>query len=148
MTRIIRKMIAAIVTPAAMVILSFVALAMSPVSASGTVATAAVSYSPMSGTGGSGINVSGILSALWNTVFKPIMDAITKGFGTIINDIATGFGGSISTMFTQWANSLYGIGIWAPVIFVLVLSAAGATLYFFLDVYGIERDALHGEEDI
>lgn len=148
MTRIIRKMIVAIVTPAAMVILSFVALAMSPVSASGTVATAAVTYSPMSGTGGSGVNVSGILSALWNTVFKPIMNAITSGFGTIINDIATGFGGSISTMFAQWTSSLYGIGIWAPVIFVLVLCAAGATLYFFLDVYGIERDALHGEEDI
>ena len=148
MTRIIRKMIVAIVTPAAMVILSFVALAMFPVSASGTVATAAVSYSPMSGTGGSGVNVSGILSAIWNTVFKPIMNAITSGIGTIINDIATGFGGSISTMFSQWTNSLYGIGIWAPVIFVLVLCSAGATLYFFLDAYGIERDALHGEEDI
>lgn len=148
MTKGIGKMIVALVSPAAMVILSFIALVMSPATSGGAVTTAAVTYSPATSTGGTGINVSGILSALWNTVFKPIMNAITSGINTIINDTASGFGGSISTMFAQWTNSLYGIGIWAPVIFVLVLGAAGATLYFFLDAYGIERDALHATEDV
>ena len=146
MARRIVKMIVAFVSPAAMVFFSFIVLFMSPGAAEGTVATAAVAYSPMSSS--TGVNVSGILSTLWNTIGKPIMNSITTGINTIINDIANGIGGSISTMFNQWASSLYGIGIWAPVIFVLVLGAAGATIYFFLDAYGIEKDLLHGEEDV
>ncbi|MDG7001872.1 MAG: hypothetical protein JRN15_22470, partial [Nitrososphaerota archaeon] len=45
-------------------------------------------------------------------------------------------------------SSLYGLGIWAPVIFVVVLAMAGFMLYFFLDVYGIERDFMHADEDV
>ena len=36
----------------------------------------------------------------------------------------------------------------APVIFVVVLAMAGFMLYFFLDVYGIERDFMHADEDV
>lgn len=101
-----------------------------------------------SGTGGTGLSIYGVLKAIWDTVVQPILSAITSGFDTLIKDIASGFGNSIVAMFQNWANSLYGIGIWAPVIFVLVLGIAGAVIYFFFDAYGIERDALNFEEDV
>lgn len=106
--------------------------------------------SPMtsSGTGGTGISISGVLHSIWNTLVVPILNAFTGGISTIIKDMASGFGTSVITMFQNWSESLYGLGIWSPVIFVLVLAVAGAVIYFFFDAYGMERDALGLLKDI
>lgn len=110
------------------------------VQVSPAISTAPVTFS-------SGINVSSIFSSIWGLITgfaKGILNDVEALIGTIFS----GFGNAVSVMFANWANSLYGLGIWAPVIFVIVLALAGFMLYFFLDTYGIERDFLHGEEDI
>ncbi len=113
--------------------------------------TASFQVSPAISTGtvalSTGINVSSIFSSIWGLITgfaKGILNDVEALIGTIFS----GFGNAVSVMFANWANSLYGLGIWAPVIFVIVLALAGFMLYFFLDTYGIERDFLHGEEDI
>jgi len=94
-----------------------------------------------------GINVSGIFASIWNLILN-FGKGILNDISTLIGTGFTGFGSAVSTMFSNWASSLYGLGIWAPVIFVVVLAVVGFMLYFFMDVYGVERDFLHAEEDI
>lgn len=107
--------------------------------------SAAISTGPVALS--TGINVSSIFSSIWGLI-TGFAKGILNDVETLIGTIFSGFGNAVSVMFANWANSLYGLGIWAPVIFVIVLALAGFMLYFFLDTYGIERDFLHGEEDI
>ena len=94
-----------------------------------------------------GFSPSSVLSIAWNSIFKPILGAITSAFTTLLNDIAAGLGTSVVDMFNNWAQSLYGLGIWAPVIFVVVLGTAGMILYLFIDAFGAEKDVKGTEED-
>ncbi|PYB68156.1 hypothetical protein DMB44_05395 [Thermoplasma sp. Kam2015] len=93
-------------------------------------------------------SVSSILKLIWDSIFEPIVNAITSGISLLLHDIFGGFGSSIQTMFQNWSYSLQGLGIWAPVIFVIVIGLAGAVMYFWFDAYGIERDVLGAEEDV
>ena len=94
-----------------------------------------------------GINTSGIFNSLWQLVLDMI-HSLWNDFNGLISTIFGGFGASVSTMFSDWSQSLYGLGIWAPVVFVVVLALAGFMIYLFLDLYGVEHDILSGEEDI
>lgn len=121
-----------------------------PSSASASV-TASVQVSPALTTSpvtySTGINTSGIFSSIWGLLLS-FGKSILNDFETLLGQIFGGLGGAVSTMFSNWATSLYGLGIWAPVIFVVVLAMAGFMLYFFMDVYGVEKDVLGGEEDL
>ncbi len=96
---------------------------------------------------GFGLSVPGILALIYKTIIEPIIHDVIGAFSVLIGDSSTGLGNATVTMFQQWSQSLYGIGIWAPVIFVVVLGTAGGAVYFFLDGYGAEKDVLGAERD-
>ena len=136
---------------AASVVMLFMLVVLVPMGASQTATSASVQASPAVSTTpvtmSTGINVSSIFSSIWNLILN-FAKGLLNDVQTLIGTMFSGFGGAVSTMFSNWASSLYGLGIWAPVIFVVVLAMAGFMLYFFLDVYGIERDFMHADEDV
>ena len=137
---------------AASVVMLFMLVVLVPMGASQTVtSTASVQVSPAVSTTpvtmSTGINVSSIFSSIWNLILN-FAKGLLNDVQNLIAVMFSGFGGAVSTMFSNWASSLYGLGIWAPVIFVVVLAMAGFMLYFFLDVYGIERDFLNADKDV
>ncbi len=88
-----------------------------------------------------------ILTDIWGLVYS-LLQSLFADISQLIGDATGGFGNSIVTMFNNWASSLYGIGIWEPVMFVVVIGVSGALIYLFFDAYGIEKDVVHGEEDL
>ena len=133
------------------VVMLFMIIVLVPMSATQTVPSTSPQVSPAISTApvtmSTGINVSGIFSSIWNLILN-FAKGLLNDVQNLIAVMFSGFGGAVSTMFSNWASSLYGLGIWAPVIFVVVLAMAGFMLYFFLDVYGIERDFMHADEDV
>ena len=97
--------------------------------------------------GSFGLSVPGMLILIWKTIIEPLVHDVIGAFSVLIGDSSNGLGDSIVTMFQNWSQSLYGLGIWAPVIFVVVLGTAGGAVYFFLDGYGVEKDVLGAERD-
>jgi len=90
---------------------------------------------------------SSILSGLWSLLYG-LLQSVISDISGLLGNMSGGFGNSIITMFQSWGQSLYGLGIWEPVIFVVVIGVAGAVIYLFFDAYGIEKDMLRGEEDV
>ncbi len=94
-----------------------------------------------------GINASSIFSSIWGLA-QSFGKSILTDFENLIGTIFSGFGNSISSMFGIWANSFYSTGIWAPVVFVVVISLAGFIAYAFMDGFGIEKDTMEDEDDL
>lgn len=96
----------------------------------------------------SGINSAGIFNSIW-TLVNSFLTEIVNDLGTFINEmIVQALGQSFVTIFSNWGYAVSNEGIWAPLIGILVLALSGYAIYAFLDLYGIERDVLHGEEDV
>ncbi|MCL5794528.1 MAG: hypothetical protein M1138_06880 [Candidatus Thermoplasmatota archaeon] len=96
----------------------------------------------------SGINASSIFSDIWGIV-NSFLKGIVSDIGTFINQIIVqSLGNSFVTIFSNWGYSVSSEGIWAPFVAIVVLALSGYALYAFIDLYGLERDVLHGEEDI
>jgi len=112
-------------------------------------ASPSIQFQSATSTSGGTINGSTILSDIWGA-FSTFFNAILTDITTLINEILVqSLGASFVTIFTNWGYSVSnGYGIWAPLIAILVLALSGYALYAFMDLYGIERDILHGEEDI
>ena len=96
----------------------------------------------------SSINSSSIFSDIWGIINTFLKDMVND-VGTLINELLVqSLGGSFVTIFSNWGYAVSSEGIWAPFVAILVLALSGYALYAFIDLYGIERDVLHGEEDI
>ena len=88
---------------------------------------------------GSSLNGSTLFCDIWNMlslIFTPVLTALGDAFSTILGAFADGIG----TMFTQWGNSFYGFGIWAPLMVVISLGVAAFVGYYFMDMEGVEGD--------
>ena len=96
----------------------------------------------------SGINSAGIFNSIW-TLINGFLKGIVSDVGTFINQIIVqSLGTSFVTIFSNWGYSVSAEGIWAPFVGIVVLALSGYAIYAFIDLYGLERDVLHGEEDI
>ena len=99
-------------------------------------------------TSSSGINSAGIFNSIW-TLINGFLASILKDFETLINQVIVQmFGNSFVTIFSNWGYSVSAVGIWAPFVGIVVLALSGYAIYAFIDLYGLERDVLHGEEDV
>ncbi|AKA48531.1 hypothetical protein IX51_04800 [uncultured archaeon] len=100
----------------------------------------------------SGSGTSGLGMTIFNSIWKLVMGflgGILDGVNLLMKDTFGGIGQAIMQVFQSWGFSVNSqFGVWAPVGLVLVLGVAGALIYVMFDAIGIEKDVLHGEEDI
>ena len=66
-----------------------------------------------------------------------IFKVITEAMGDTVSGLANTFGISISDIFSDYTQSLYGYGIWAPIIMVSTLGIGGVLIYIILVSSGL-----------
>lgn len=94
------------------------------------------------------ISGSTIFNGIWNLALK-FLGGILGGVENLLNDIFGGIGSSIMQVFQSWGFSVSSTyGVWAPAGLVLTLGVAGFLIYIFMDMIGLEKDVLGGEEDL
>ncbi len=77
------------------------------------------------------------------TFFYKLILSFFEAIETVIvtnsNDVAGIFGGGISQIFDNYANSMLGLGIWAPLVMIVSIGIAGGIIYIILDMAGSVR---------
>lgn len=81
-------------------------------------------------------------------MFYGFLGTITKGLGTLFNDIFGGLGSGLGIAFKSWALSIAGYGIWALGALVISVMVALLILYGFFMILEPEKDIAEEEEEL